>query len=249
MNKTLSISDELIQLFIDDELDEQERQYVLDVQLREPAVAREISELRRIKDLVKAVRPDSDEMPDVCYIPKQRRILFNYRCAAVSVMLILLSVFVTGLYLEQGEMAKIEKVAATYPDVNSYLGSHPGNQAMRVVLHINRANHETANDLFVQLQQLLQTKENNNRMLRVEIIASGPGLSLVRKNISPYPEQIRKIRNKHDNVVFVACQSTLDRLMMSINKKVQLLPEAMLTASGPDLVRLRKTQGWAYIKI
>lgn len=249
MKKSHSIPNELLQSFVDDELDAQERQYVLDAQVKYADVAKEICELRKLKDLLMAARPVEDELSGALNVPKQKYFLFDCRFVAMPAFLILMSVIVTGVFFNQDKNQQVENASLTYSDVKTFIGSRPTGMGVNVVLHVNRDDKDSTKQLFVQLEQLLNTIKSKNSKFRVEVIASGPGLSMVRKNKSPDPEKIRDISKKYDNVIFVACQNTLNRLIKVINRKVDLLPEAMLTASGPDLIRLRKSQGWAYIKI
>ena len=247
MNKLHSIPSELLQSFVDDELDVYEHQYVLDAQVKYDDIAKEICELRKLKDLMKAVRPVESELPGSLDIPKQTWLSLNHRPVAIPAFLMLMLVVITSVFVGQNKNNQIVNADLTYPDVKAFVSASPVN--VNVILHLNRDDERSAKQLFVQLEQLLTTDKMKNNSFRVEIVASGPGLSLVRKNKSSAPEKIRDISKKYDNVVFVACQSTLNRLIKVINRKVDILPEAMLTASGPDLIRLRKSQGWAYIKI
>lgn len=249
MKQPHPISNELLQSFVDDELDTQERQYVLDAQVKNADVAREICELRKLKDLLKAARPVEEDISGSLNMPRQKYYLLNYRLVSMPAFVVLMSIIVAGVFFNQDKNHLVEYSSLTYPDVKTFIAAHSSNMGVNVVLHVNRDDEGSAKQLFDQLNQLLNTNKTKNSAFRVEVIASGPGLSLVRKNISPDPEKIRDIRKRYDNVVFVACQTTLSRLIKVINRNVELLPEVMLTASGPELIRLRKSQGWAYIKI
>jgi len=249
MKKSQSVPDELLHAYVDDELDAEERQYVLDVQVKDAGIEKEICELRKLKDLLKSARPVKEEITGALHFPKKKYYLFNHRLVAMPVLLLLVLLVVAGIFFNQGKESRVKNIAMIYPDVKEFIETHTESRSLKLVLHINRADRDSAKHLFAQLNYLLQTTQDNNRMLRVEVVASGPGLSLVRKNKSPYPEKIREIRNHYDNVVFVACQSTLDRLVKVKNKEIQILPDAMITTSGPELIELRKSQGWAYIKI
>lgn len=246
MNRQQPISEELIHAFVDGELDPHERQQVILAMAENPEIAREVDELQKLKELIMAARPDEKTLSEFSAISKTGK-SFMSKCTTLATTSLAASILLGVLLLMNNMRHDVQPSSLAENSVENITTSDQSNvQKSRVLLHVNRNDTATAAQLFEKLNSILS---QNNKHQRIEVVASGPGLSLLRAETSPFPEKIRQIRSQHDNVVFIACQTTLNRLMMKINRKVPLLPEAMLTASGPELIKLRKAQGWKYINI
>jgi len=248
MKRPLPISEEMLNIFVDDELDAKEREQVLAEQMHDKELAQVICEIRQLKDLVKSARPQVDETNTSIKINKNGPLKSWVMVA--SVLLAITAGIVTMLPGNNQDAGIVTLTTNhTYPDVNSFLGSQENNPDLKVVLHINKNNSAAFARLVMQLDHLLKTTSKNNRPLRVDVVASGPGLSFVGKQTSPYANKIHSLRQEYDNLIFFACQSTLEKFSKINNNTFNILPDAVLTASGTELINLRKTQGWSYINI
>lgn len=250
MKKPLPVSEELLNIFVDDELDTKEREQVLGEQMANEDVARAICEIRLLKDLVKSARPKIDQTPTLSKSGKQGH-LTKWTMVA-SVLLVVTVGLISLLHEKTNISSPIISATATennYRDINSFLSAQANNPELKIVLHINKDNTEAYTRLIRQLKYLLSTTKNNNQPLRVEVVASGPGLAFVGKQTSPYAREIRLLRQEYDNLIFFACQSTLDKFNTKNNTHFKILSDVVLTASGAELIQLRKTQGWSHILI
>jgi len=250
MKKPLPVSEELLNIFVDDELDTKEREQVLVEQMANEDVARAICEIRLLKDLVKSARPKIDHTYTFAKSGKQGH-LAKWTMVA-SVVFAITAGLISLLHEKTNISSPIISATATdktYRDINSFLSAQANSPNLKIVLHINRNNNEAYARLIRQLEYLLKTTRDNSRPLRVEVVASGPGLAFVGQQTSPYARKIRLLRQEYDNLIFFACQSTLDKFNTKNNTQFKILPDVVLTASGAELIQLRKTQGWAHIVI
>lgn len=250
MKKPLPLSEEMLNIFVDDELDAKEHEQVLAEQMHDKDIAEAICEIRQLKDLVKAARPQIDETNTSIKISKYGHLT---SWALVASVLLVITAGITSLLPEKRNstdpVALSSGTKPAYSDVNTFLNAQQNNQDLKVVLHINKNNSEAYTRLIMQLEYLLKTTRKDSRPLRVEVVASGPGLSFVGRQTSPYADKIHSLRQEYDNLIFVACQQTLEKIIKTKNTGFRILPDAMLTASGTELINLRKTQGWSYINI
>ena len=250
MKKPLPVSEEMLNIFADDELDAKEREQVLVEQMHNEDVARAICEIRLLKDLVKSARPQVDNTYTSGKTYKQRHL--NKWMMVASVVLVITAVMVTLLPEKTNNAGQVKSTTATeqtYSDVNSFLSAQSNNPDLKIVLHIKKNNPEAYARLIRQLEYLLKTTRENSQPLRVDVVASGPGLAFVGRQTSPYARKIHLLRQEYDNLIFFACQSTLEKLNNKNNTNFKILPDVVLTASGTELIQLRKKQGWSHIVI
>lgn len=247
MKDYFSGSNEIVNAFIDDELDAEERQGVLNEQVANKQLAEAVCELRILKDMVRAARPCSETLAINVSIPERRS--FTRWFVAASAALVMFSLVVSTAWNTNSETNIAHSASRSYNDVAALLQAQSEQQELKLVLHITMMGESAAMNLFKQLDQLLAYSADQDRRVRVQVIASGPGLSLLNKDESPYPEKVRYFSTRYDNVVFVACQRSMLKKAAAQSKAVSILPEALITHSGPKLIKLRQRQGWATIII
>lgn len=125
-----------------------------------------------------------------------------------------------------------------------------GNAAeMRIVFHVSRPDTATADELLSEVELLLNHYQQERQALRVEVVAHGSGLGLLRARLSRHKQRIAALSERFRNLTFVACQNSIDRLRVEDGIEVVLLPQARRTESGVAHVVRRQQQGWAYIQV
>ena len=78
----------------------------------------------------------------------------------------------------------------------------------------------------------------------VEIVTFGPGLQMLRNDISPGKQRIQQFALETPEVTFAACANTQANMAKQEGKDVPIMTEAKLTPSG--VVRLAELQGQGY---
>jgi intracellular sulfur oxidation DsrE/DsrF family protein len=84
--------------------------------------------------------------------------------------------------------------------------------------------------------------------VKIEIVAHGPGLHMLRADTSPVKTRIAAMALEQDNLAFSACGNTMNGMAKKEGKEVQLISEANRVTSG--VVRLIELQeeGWTYVR-
>ncbi len=59
----------------------------------------------------------------------------------------------------------------------------------------------------------------------------------------------KALASNYDNLAFVACQNTINRLRVEKGLEVTLVPEAEVIDSGVSHVVKRQMEGWSYIRV
>lgn len=84
--------------------------------------------------------------------------------------------------------------------------------------------------------------------VKVEIVAHGPGLHMLREDTSPVKTRIASMSLEQGNLAFSACGNTMRGMKKKEGKDVPLISEATQVTSG--VVRLMELQeaGWNYVR-
>lgn len=82
----------------------------------------------------------------------------------------------------------------------------------------------------------------------VEIVAYGPGLAMLRDDISPVKDRLAALRTKVPGLVLSACHNTIAAVELNEGKKVVLVPGAAEVPSGVVRLMELQEQGWSYIR-
>jgi intracellular sulfur oxidation DsrE/DsrF family protein len=83
----------------------------------------------------------------------------------------------------------------------------------------------------------------------VEVVINGEGLNLVRTDVTAFADRIARMQKQYGNLVFAACQNTMERLKREQGIDARLLPGVTVIDSGVAQLMRRQQQGWAYIRV
>jgi intracellular sulfur oxidation DsrE/DsrF family protein len=119
----------------------------------------------------------------------------------------------------------------------------------KVLIHLSHGNVVRLGQALDEIEQLVQHYRANRQTARIEVIINGEGLALVRADVSPYVARVQRMQKEYDNLAFVACQNTIDRLKRDKGITAHLLPGVSVIDSGVAQLMRRQHQGWAYIQV
>jgi uncharacterized protein len=233
---TVKVSDELLNAFVDGELDAAEKARLLNcmasdasAQLRE-----RVCQLWQLKELVRSAYPQQKESVP----PSKRNVspLRRYR-QALAAGLVLAMGAAMGWFSHEG----LESPA----DLNLMAMQMAEG---KVVLHLSSADPERFNAALNEAEALSRGRDRLGHPVRVELVADEGGLTLLRADVSPYAERIRTLGKNHGNLAFLACNNTLEKLRKS-GTTVELLPNVEVAPSAKELITARVQHGWTYIKV
>ena len=225
---------------VDGELPPDQQAAALEALRQDPKLAREVCELRQLKAQVQAAYP----LPQK---PRAERPSHVSRWAvAASVLLAMLVSGISGWQLNQAATA--ERLVVLDSDGRGQAPAVANNEETRIVVHVTSADMAAAKDILDEVEGLLVAYEQDGRPLRVEVVSNGKGLALLREGLSAHKARIRTLSHRFENLTFVACLNTIERLRVEKGIEVRLVPEAEVTRSGVARVVKRRREGWAYIK-
>lgn len=243
MNEKNFISQELLNAYVDDQLDAEEREQILEQQLNDPTLAERIAELQRLKALVQSARPEGPSQNMKPARLKRRRHGYHIATAAMLVVGV-----ITSLLLMQHRLP--ESIAPLQvSDTASILTAQIAKQEIKLVVHLKRRDAAAVSSVLDQIETLLVKAEATDKPVQVELVANGQGLTIFRDDQSPIRDRINMLIAQHDNLIFAACQETMQKLGNGSWAKIRLVPGVMIVSSGRDEIARRKSQGWTYILI
>ena len=120
----------------------------------------------------------------------------------------------------------------------------------KVVFQVDQNDPATMNLVLNNVQNTLEYYHGKNEDVKVEVVAYGPGLNMLRDDKSPVKDRLKRMKEGSfpSSLQFSACHNT----MMGMEKKeghpISIVPEAKIVPSG--VVRLNELQeeGWSYIR-
>ena len=225
---------------VDGELPADQQAAALEALRQDPQLAREVCELRQLKAQVQAAYP----LPPAQEKPRKSRT--SRWAVAASLLLVMLISGVSGWQLN--EVAISDRLVLVDHDGRGQAPAAARDEETRIVIHVSNEDMAAAKDILDEVESLLAAYEEEGRPLRVEVVSNGKGLALLREGLTAHKARIRSLSQRYDNLTFVACLNTIERLRVEKGIEVRLVPEAEVTRSGVARVVKRRREGWTYIK-
>lgn len=231
------ISTELLNALADGELTGAEREGLLARLGGDPEARARLCAIREAKARVAEAYPP---LPEAAPRPRRRP---AWPLAAAAVLLAAALAAVLGPGAPDRRMVLLDPLG---------VGERPAavsDATLRIVFHVVDPSHTKAGELLEEVEGLLARHRDAGLPLRVEVVAHGEGLALLRAGLSRHRERIAALAGAYPNLTFVACHNTVTRLQVEEGIAVTLIPEAEVTRSGVAHVVRRQQEGWAYIQV
>jgi uncharacterized protein len=233
--------------FVDNELTPDQQAEFLEAMRRDPELAREVCAVGRMKAQLRLAYAD----PPAPQRASPRNAASGWRPLAAGVAL--LAVGLAGGWLMHGSSVATPDAAQRFvvldPAGRGQGPAQSGFEETRIVFHLTNADPGVAGELLDEVENLLLAYAADRRPLRVEVVTHSDGLDLLRRSLTVYEERIHRLARAFDNLTFVACKNTIDRLRVERGIEVDLVPDAEIIESGVSHVVERQRQGWSYIRV
>ncbi len=227
------ISNEMLNAYIDNELDTAERAQLLERLTLDAELGGRACELWRLKQMLRGAYP----------LPHEKSALAGRRFAPPRWAQALAASLLLMLGAASGWMAHERAVSQDIFLRQLEAIRHDGG---RVVLHLFSDEPARMEAALRMAEQLAQAQDRSGKPLRVEFVANGPGLHLLRVGGSPYAEQVARLK-QYANLRVVACHEAMQRLQER-GLEVTLLPSVEIAPSAESELAERLTQGWRYVQ-
>lgn len=233
------ISDATLNAFVDDELDEAERERVLAASIADPEIKQHICEIGALKNMVRHAYANATPPQESAVQPRSR---VRHGVAACCLLVVgALAGWYAHLFNQAG---------ASTAMFGKQAGSQLAVAAMpeRVLLHIDSDQPEKMKAGLEEAENLLKQAEQNHTPFKLALLANKNGLDLLRTDKSPYVAQIQSLQKNYSNFELLACKQSIERLHDQ-GIDVHLVPGAQTTNTAIDTLASRLPAGWHYIKV
>ncbi len=229
------VSEEILNAFIDGELDPEESRNVRDRINTSPVLQRQIDDLLSLKYMVRSTRWEG--VWNAMQQPARRKACVPVKTAAIAAVLLALVSSALLFAWESYQSGQAAGVVATQAE----------RPLTRVLLHFSSDSVADADQLLDQTEYLLADYKKRGEPIRVEVIENGRNLLMLRQG-SPFASRIHDITSRYGNVSFAACLSTKTALEAQLGKQIGLLPDADVVDSGVARIMELQKKGWMYLR-
>lgn len=237
-------TDELdINAYVDGELSEDDRIEMLAAMRKNPELAREACELSNLKSQLKLAYSS----PPGIHAGSVRQ--YRSSWIAVAASAVMLAAGLTGGWLLGNSPANSERFVMLDSQGRGQAPASAESPETRIVFHLTTPDQTEAGELLADVEQMLKAYKKDGRPLRVEIVSHGDGLDMLRTRLSEHQKRIHELAQMFENLTFVACKNTIDRVEITEGIEINILPEAEIIKSGVNHVVKRQKEGWAYIRV
>lgn len=236
-----NVSDELLNSFVDNELETDEKSEILDTIGRDAALKERVCELRGLKEMVQHAYPAHMRPPAKKLHPR-----LPYIQSLAACLFLLLLGGASGWFISAWSGSKSDSKMLQL--LQAMQNNDIANEPDKIIVHVSNSNPVRLKTALDETESLLETYKRANRQLKVEIIANGGGVDLLRSDVSPYGARIGLMKAKYPNLDYLVCSQTVNNL----RKKgviMHLLPHTGMASSAVDEINKRLLQGWDYVRV
>jgi intracellular sulfur oxidation DsrE/DsrF family protein len=242
VNKENSFSDEQLQAFVDDEIATSERAEMIEAINQDDALACRVCELMQLKDSVRLAYRDPPQ-------PSSAGARWNAAhksllpIQAVAAVMLLAVGTLVGILLQPQLNPSTPIAPAGLAQI-----APAGDEHKRVVFHISTADPERLEQALDDAEELLSAYQDEPDKVLLEVVANAEGLNLLREDASPYAERIHRMAMMYNNLSFLACSRTIEKLKLK-GIDVHLVPDAEVIPAALEKIVDRLHEGWVYIRV
>ncbi|MGV6816969.1 MAG: DsrE family protein [Thiotrichales bacterium] len=236
-------SDEVLNAIVDNEYSADEKAELMAAVSQDGAASHELCELQRVKFMLQSAYGESAGAGQTTSRLEGKNAR-GWMGGAVASLLVFFMAVGASLYLIGPE----QRMVLLDPHGQGHRAATQQDDAVRIVFHVNSNIKDRAGDLLNEIEGLLLEYQNEEKPLRVEVVANGEGLGLLRAGMSTQKARLTELSKHYPNLTFVACMNTVERLRVEQGVVVRLVPEAEKTDSGVAYVVKRQQEGWIYIQ-
>jgi intracellular sulfur oxidation DsrE/DsrF family protein len=118
----------------------------------------------------------------------------------------------------------------------------------RVVIQVSEADPAVMNIALNNAENLTKFYKDRGETVEIEFVAYGPGLAMMRSDVSPVKARLARMSKDMTNVTFSGCGTTMAKQSTSESKEISLVPEAHIVTAGIGRIVELQELGWAYVR-
>jgi uncharacterized protein len=240
------LTDEQLNLFIDEQLDTDEMHQIHNVLSKNSALRDRICQLRAVREFI-SIAYQNPPVPENPHQPRDDRSTRIWRSLAASLVLAL------GVLLGWGthELNPLKADGDAAADAFKFYAEQAAvdHHERKIILHVSTDDIGAVKAALDEADTLIASYRKAHAALKIDIITNKNGINLLRTDVSPYVDRIETMVHENDNVSLYACERSILKAEQREGRKMVFLPETVTTRSARDLIPERLKQGWVYIKV
>jgi intracellular sulfur oxidation DsrE/DsrF family protein len=118
----------------------------------------------------------------------------------------------------------------------------------RVVIQVSESDAKTMNLALNNAENLTKYYAQEGETVQIEIVAFGPGLAMVRNDISPVKDRLAALTGQMKNITVSGCGNTLATQSRLESHPITLVPQAHVVSTGIARIVELQEQGWSYVR-
>lgn len=238
------ISDDKLNLFIDEQLDTDEMNEIRQAVLDDKLLRERVCQLNAVRELVGYAYKEVPESPYANRAQRKNRSFFSMAIAA-SVTL------VTGVLLGwlTYEYSPGAMQAVSAENTFQYVANRANvdHHQRKIILHIDSDDRNVVQTALHEADYLMATYRKANIPVKLDVVANKTGINMLRPGVSPYIDHIQKLIDD-DNVSVYACRISINKAAKKEGAEIKLLPGVTTDKTAKQIIPQRLENGWVYIK-
>jgi intracellular sulfur oxidation DsrE/DsrF family protein len=119
----------------------------------------------------------------------------------------------------------------------------------RVAIQIDQNDPAVMNLVLNNATNIMEYYQAKGEDVRIDLVAYGPGLHMLREDTSPVKDRIKQIsQSSSSKIKFSACNNTKQNMEKQEGHTIGILPQASIVPSGAVHLMELQEQGWSYLK-
>ena len=236
-----NISEEMINAYIDNELDKKDRQFIELQMQNDVKLQHHIEQLQALKVKIRASYADVRSSNHQAGRMSNRSSLFPAGIAAsIALVVGLTAGWYTHSYINMAATETDYLLGVKLEDLKP--------QDNKIIIHLAQNDIALFDKALTRAETLLAYFDTLQQQGKVHILANSYGMDLLRRDTTPYQNRIVNMMETYDNVELVACKNTIKRLKTS-GKNVDLLPGVKVHGPVINEIISGLQNGWTYLSI
>jgi intracellular sulfur oxidation DsrE/DsrF family protein len=128
------------------------------------------------------------------------------------------------------------------------LATHEDGKVHHLVIQVTENDPAVMNLALSNAVNVSQHYTEFGDEVEIEIVAYGPGLTMLRDDISPMKARVKSMAESLPNVTFTACGNTITTQEKAEGKPVPIVPQAKIVKTGVAHIMALQEKGWTYVR-
>lgn len=244
MSENAGLSEEILNAFVDGQLDEADSREVARRVESDAALREEVRRLRALKGGVRrayaSLSPGRDR--------KRRLSARGWVPVAAACLLFGMAGWFAHAHFARPATLDSASAYALRGDWRGLQGGLGELDAGKVLVHVSASGGATLEAALQEMEDLLRESRQERRAIELEIVANGPGLDLLGASDNPFAQRLAALRRDYPGVSLVACGQTLER-RTGRGQPIELVTGTRVATSALHRIVERLREGWVYVRV